>query len=110
MTTERVSVPDLDGEPHAGVFAEGPRTVRLRLDAGETVAEHRHPGNDVLLYVVDGLLDLVVDGESCALETGDVVRFDGDRAGTAFIPCASRRADLGLIPNVFVETVGRLGY
>ena len=80
MTVERASVPDLEGEPHAEVFAEGPRTVRLRLDAGESVAEHRHPGTDVLLYVVDGRLDVAVGGESHALVSGDTIRFDGDRA------------------------------
>ena len=80
MTVERVSVPDPEGEPHAAVFAEGPRTVRLRLDAGESVPEHRHPGEDVLLYVVEGRLDLSVDGATHGLEAGDAVRFDGDLA------------------------------
>ena len=75
-----VSVPDLEGEPHAEVFGEGPRAVRLRLDAGETVPEHRHPGNDVLLYVVEGRLDTSVDGEVHELVTGDALRFDGDGA------------------------------
>ena len=79
MTAERVSVPDLEGEPHAEVFGEGPRTVRLRLDAGEAVPEHRHPGNDVLLYVVEGRLDVSVDGEDHVLASGDALRFDGDR-------------------------------
>lgn len=79
MTVERASVPDLEGEPHAEVFAERPRTVRLRLDAGEAVPAHRHPGDDVLFYVVEGRLDLSVGGESYDLEAGDAVRFDGDR-------------------------------
>lgn len=79
MTVERVSVPDLDGKPHAEVFAEGPRTVRLRLDAGEAVPEHRHPGTDVLLYVVEGGLDVSVGEDVHELAAGDALRFDGDR-------------------------------
>ena len=74
-----VSVPGLDGEPHAEVFAEGPRTVRLRLDAGEAVPEHRHPGTDVLLYVVEGRLDVSVGEDVHELAAGDALRFDGDR-------------------------------
>lgn len=80
MTVERASVPDLEGEPHAEVFVEGPRTVRLRLDAGEAVPEHRHPGNDVLLYVVEGRLDVSVGEETHDLAASDALRFDGDRA------------------------------
>ena len=79
MTVERVSVLDLEGEPHAEVFGEGPRTVRLRLDAGEAVPEHRHPGNDVLLYVVEGRLDVSVAEDVHELAAGDALRFDGDR-------------------------------
>ena len=77
--SEVVAVPDLEGEPHAEVFGEGPRTVRLRLDADEAVPGHRHPGTDVLLYVVEGRLDLKIGGETHELATGAAVRFDGDR-------------------------------
>ena len=74
-----VPVLDLEGEPHAEVFADGPRTVRLRLGTDESVPPHRHPGNDVLLYVLEGRFELSIDEASHELVTGDAVRFDGDR-------------------------------
>lgn len=70
MTVERISVPDIEGEPHARVFAEEPRTVRLRLDAGESVPGHRHSGEDVLLYVVEGRVTLSVGEERHELVNG----------------------------------------
>jgi anti-sigma factor ChrR (cupin superfamily) len=70
----------LDSTPHAEVFEEGsPRTVRLRLDAGEAVPEHRHPGTTIVLHVLSGTLDLRLDGDSHTLQTADVARFSGDR-------------------------------
>jgi len=67
----------LTGSPHATAFAEGPRTVRLTLDAGESVPEHRHPEATPLIHVVEGELDVAVDGESHVLEAGGLLRFDG---------------------------------
>lgn len=79
LPTELASLADLTAEPHAEVFSERPRTVRLRLDAGESVPPHRHPGLDVLIYAVDGELTLGIDDETHRLEAGDAIRFSGDR-------------------------------
>ncbi|WP_227132688.1 cupin domain-containing protein [Halorubellus salinus] len=76
---EHVSLDDLDARPHAAVFESGPKTVRLALDAGESVPAHAHPGKDVLFHVLDGEMDVVLDGESTTVAGGDVLRFDGER-------------------------------
>lgn len=70
---------ELDPAPHATVFADDPRTVLLELDAGEAMPEHDHPGTDVLFLVLDGRVDLVLDGETHELAARDVVRVDGER-------------------------------
>lgn len=75
-----VSLDDLTERPHATLFPDvEPRTVRLSLPAGESVAEHSHPGRDVVIHVRSGELDLTLDGETDRLEPGDVARFDGER-------------------------------
>jgi len=76
---ERVTLSTLDDSTHEEVFAARPRTVRLRLDAGERVPPHDHPGTAVLLLVLSGGLDVRLDGEEYALDEGDVLRFDGER-------------------------------
>jgi quercetin dioxygenase-like cupin family protein len=78
---EITHLPDLDAAPHATVFpGSEPTTVRLSLAAGERVEPHRHPGRSVVVAVLDGAIELALDGESHALDSGDVARFDGDRA------------------------------
>jgi quercetin dioxygenase-like cupin family protein len=67
----------LTGSPHATAFAEAPRTIRLTLDAGESVPEHRHPEATPLIHVVEGELDVAVDGETYTLDAGELLRFDG---------------------------------
>ncbi|MFB6184603.1 MAG: cupin domain-containing protein [Haloarculaceae archaeon] len=74
------SLSDLDATPHATVFERDPRTVRLDLAAGESVAEHSHPGTSVLVHVLVGRLTATVDGEDYDLAAGDVLRFSGDRS------------------------------
>jgi len=70
----------LEGQPHANVFPDRePKTVRLTLPAGEEVAPHAHPDREVVLYLVEGAVDLRVGEETHALTAGDVARFDGDR-------------------------------
>ncbi|MFB6093270.1 MAG: cupin domain-containing protein [Haloquadratum sp.] len=70
----------LEETPHADVFPEAePKTVRLRLDAGERIPPHRHPDRDVVFYLVDGAVDLELDGESHPLEAGEIARFAGTR-------------------------------
>ncbi|AEN05249.1 Cupin 2 conserved barrel domain protein [halophilic archaeon DL31] len=78
---EHVSLANLDSAPHAAPFGQDePRTVRLALDAGESVAEHEHPGKTIICYVVEGVLDLSLDGEEHRLEAGALARFSGDQA------------------------------
>jgi len=73
------AIDDPDGSPHAQLFEGEPRVVRLTLDADEGVAAHRHPGTTVLLHVLDGRLDVVLDGDAHEVAAGEVLRFSGDR-------------------------------
>lgn len=74
---ETAALDELTERPHATVFAEAPTTVRLALDAGESVPEHRHPEATPLISVREGSLDVTVGGESHVLDAGEVLRFDG---------------------------------
>ena len=78
---ELTSLSDLTETPHAEVFDDGgdPRAVRLHLEADERIPEHRHPESNVVFHLLSGSLELSLDGESYELESGDLVRFDGDR-------------------------------
>lgn len=70
----------LDGRPHASVFPDAePKTVRLVLDAGEEVPPHTHPDRHIVLYLVEGAMELRVGDRTHELTSGDVARFDGDR-------------------------------
>lgn len=77
--TERADLDSLTDRPHADAFDGEPRTVRLALDAGESVPEHTHPDRNVVVAVLDGELTLRLDGEDHDLTAGDLVRFDGRR-------------------------------
>ncbi|MFC6837919.1 cupin domain-containing protein [Halomarina ordinaria] len=99
---EVVSIEELEGTPHASVFPDAePKTVRLTLDAGEAVAPHDHPDREVLLYLIEGALELTLDDEEYDLTAGDVVRFDGRRevsprateSSVALIVLAERSSD-----------------
>lgn len=76
---EFTSLDDLTTTPHATAFDDPPRTVRLSLDAGEGVAAHSHPGEWVLLVVLEGRLDVRLDDDTHALSAGEMARFSGDR-------------------------------
>lgn len=82
------AVPDRKKHP---VFEADPRTVRVRLEAGEEIAEHTHPGTRILFLVVEGSLELTLDDESYALASGDLLRFDGERtiSGSAAEPATA---------------------
>lgn len=78
MTSVR-SLRELAATPHASVFpGSEPKTVRLSLAAGETVAAHRHPGRTIVCYLVDGRLELRIDDAVHEVTAGDVARFDGE--------------------------------
>jgi quercetin dioxygenase-like cupin family protein len=73
-------LPDLKGTPHANVFPESePTTIRLTLAAGEGVDPHTHPGREIVLYLIDGTLELQLGSETHELKQGDVARFDGNQ-------------------------------
>lgn len=78
-TPATASLDDLTGTPHAEVFADRPRTVRLQLDGGESVPPHSHPGLDVLFHVLSGEFSVRIDEAEHHLSAGDLVRFSGDR-------------------------------
>lgn len=96
---QTVRLDDLDGEPHASAFpGEEPKTVRLSLAAGEGVAEHTHPDRTVLFHALAGSFDVALDGDDHRVESGELLRFDGERSveptaredGTALIVLAPR--------------------
>ena len=77
---ETVRIDDLDGEPHARAFPRTePKTVRLSLDAGESVAEHDHPDRTVLFHALEGAFDVTLDGENHRVAAGELLRFEGER-------------------------------
>ena len=76
---ELVCLSELDRRPHAVVFEhDAPRTIRLTLDAGQQLPAHHHPSTNIVLHLLDGELDLALDGESYALTAGDLIRFSGE--------------------------------
>ena len=101
MTTSR-TLSELEGQPHANVFPEAePKTIRLTLSEGEAVPAHAHPDREIVLYLVEGAIELQLGNETHDLTTGDVVCFDGDQEiapravndSTALIVLATRSDD-----------------
>lgn len=79
MTT-RTSLSALEGTPHANVFPENePKTIRLTLEAGESVPPHTHPDRDIVFYLIDGEIELLVGDNELALAGGDIARFAGEQ-------------------------------
>ena len=98
MTTIR-TLSEVEGQPHANVFPEAePKTIRLTLSEGEAVPAHDHPDREIVLYLVEGAIELQLGDETHDLTAGDVARFDGDqeispravRDSTALIVLATR--------------------
>lgn len=101
MTTVR-TLSELSGEPHANVFPEAePRTIRLRLPAGEGIAPHTHPDREIVFHLLDGAIELDLGDETYELSAGDVAHFDGDQeiapraveSSTALLVLAERSGD-----------------
>jgi len=101
MTTIR-TLSELEGQPHANVFPDAePKTIRLTLPEGESVPAHDHPDREIVLYLVEGAVELQLGDETHDLTAGDVARFDGDqeispravRDSTALIVLATRSDD-----------------
>jgi quercetin dioxygenase-like cupin family protein len=101
MTTiEHLS--SLEGSPHANVFPDAePKTIRLTLAEGEAVPAHTHPGRDIVVYLLEGAIDLALGDESTQVFAGDIARFEGEQEiaphatepSTALIVLAERAAD-----------------
>lgn len=99
---ETARIADLEGEPHADAFpGRTPKTLRLSLEAGERVPEHEHPDRTVLFHVIDGAIDVALDGESRLVSAGEILRFDGELSveptareeSTALVVLAPRTAE-----------------
>ncbi|WP_255151239.1 cupin domain-containing protein [Halorarius halobius] len=78
MADDVVALDALDGTV-APVFDGDPRVVRLSLSAGEERPRHSHPDRVVVCHVVEGRLDLRLDGDPLEVGAGELVRFDGAR-------------------------------
>ncbi|MFU1780765.1 cupin domain-containing protein [Haloarcula japonica] len=76
--TERATLGG-DGDGRMRLFDGEPKTVRLTLDAGESIPAHKHPGRDIVFLLRSGAVDLTLGDETVSLSPGDVVRFDGDQ-------------------------------
>lgn len=71
---------DLEGTPHANVFPEkDPKTIRLTLASGDEVAPHSHPDREIVFYLIEGSIELLLDDDRYELTASDVAWFDGDQ-------------------------------
>ncbi|WP_049928751.1 cupin domain-containing protein [Halopiger goleimassiliensis] len=74
------SLSELESTPHANVFPdEEPKTIRLELDDGESVAPHSHPGREIVFHLLEGAIELDLDDDTYEVTAGDVARFDGEQ-------------------------------
>lgn len=77
--TEHATLEDLEGTPHARAFEGEPQTIRLRLDAGETVPPHQHPDRQIVLHLLEGHLSVTLGADEHEVNAGEIVRFDGNQ-------------------------------
>jgi len=77
--TELVHLPDVEKDGRKPLFEGEPHTVRLALDAGESVPPHQHPDRDIVCHVLQGEIAMTLGEETHHLEAGDLARFDGDQ-------------------------------
>lgn len=68
-----------------------PRTVRLQLNADQQIPPHRHPGTNIVLYLIEGRVALGLDEDEFELAAGELVRFSGnqDTSPTAIDPATA---------------------
>jgi quercetin dioxygenase-like cupin family protein len=77
---EHTDLKDLEATAHAEVFeTRKPRTVRLLLEAEESVPPHTHPGTDVVFLCLSGQIELSVDDEVFHVNSEEAVRFRGEQ-------------------------------
>ncbi|WP_226011202.1 cupin domain-containing protein [Halomicrobium salinisoli] len=79
MTVERADLSAVAEDGRASLFEGEPRTVYLSLSADERIPEHTHPDREILFHVLEGEIDLDLDGETHSLEAGEIARFSGER-------------------------------
>ena len=77
--TEKVTLDELEGEPHAHLFDEEPQTIRLTLAEGERVPPHQHPDRRIVLHLLEGALSVRLGDDEHEVRAGEVVRFDGNQ-------------------------------
>ncbi|AHG01510.1 cupin (plasmid) [Halostagnicola larsenii XH-48] len=77
--TECATLETLEGEPHARVFENEPRTVRLTLDEGERLPAHTHPDRQVVFHLLEGRMAVTVGEDRHELRAGELLRFDGEQ-------------------------------
>ncbi|XVH33264.1 cupin domain-containing protein (plasmid) [Haloferacaceae archaeon DSL9] len=76
--TSVVALDGIDGEPHANVFPGAePKTIRLTLEAGESVPPHDHPDREIVFHLLSGRIRLRLGDEAVDVEEGEIARFDG---------------------------------
>lgn len=71
------SLEALESTPHAQVFDGEPKTIRLALEAGESIAPHQHPDRQIVMHVLEGRLSVSLDDDEYEVNAGELVRFDG---------------------------------
>lgn len=53
------------------------QVLLLCLTPGQSVPAHRHEGYEILLHVLDGVVEVTLDGEQMTLQSGDIILVDG---------------------------------
>ena len=99
--TERTELDALEGAPHARVFEGDPLTIRLSLEAGESVPAHQHPEEQIVFHLLEGRVNVSLGDTVHEVTAGEVVRFDGNQDvspealedSTALLVLAPRTAD-----------------
>ncbi len=62
---------------HELLKGERSLTLLLCLRPGQSVPSHRHEGYEILLHVLRGEADVVLDDKQMTIRTGDFVLVDG---------------------------------
>jgi quercetin dioxygenase-like cupin family protein len=75
---------------HRGRFVHSEHTTHVywEIDEGAQLPEHSHP-HEQIVNLLEGTYELVVDGEVCRLEAGDVLVIPGNavHSGSAHTDC-----------------------
>lgn len=78
--TEIVNIESLENTPHSDVFeAKEPRTIRLKLEKGEKIPPHTHKDKNIVIYIIEGKIELSLNDKNHQLKKGEAIRFDGEK-------------------------------